>query len=125
MASFNFKDFYIGYQGHPRYKSSSLIEDDVVRTIIQKYEMIIFTNKGDLLGDPDFGTDLVRLLHETRLSSNIIEGNIIGQILKYIPELNNVNYELKVDFVEDPERHQEVMVIGFRLKDYEVYATVI
>lgn len=120
----NFIDFYIGYPGHPSFKDSELIEDDVIRVIVQKYEMIIFTNKGDLLGDPNFGADLYTLLHETKLSSQMIEGDIRAQIADYIPEVDNIEYSLRVEFFEHPERHIDYMVIGFKIRDYEVYASV-
>ena len=122
--SVSFIDFYIGYPGHPRFKSSELIEDDVIRVIVQKYEMILFTNKGELLGDPNFGANLPELLHQTRLSAEFIEGDIRSQILDYIPEIDGIDYSLKVEFFEDPERFQEYMVIGFKIRDYEVYASV-
>ncbi len=122
--AFNFTDFYIGYPGHPRFRSPELIEDDVVRIIVQKYEMILFTNKGELLGDPNFGADLPVLLHATRISAEEVEGDIKAQIADYIPELDaqGIEYSLKVEFGEDPEKYQEYMIIGFSLKDYEVYA---
>jgi hypothetical protein len=41
-----------------------------------------------------------------------------------ITELNDIDYSLKVEFYEDGERYQEIMVIGFKIKDYEVYARV-
>jgi hypothetical protein len=124
MSNFNFIDFYIGYPGHPRYRTPDIIEDDVVRVIVQKYEVILFTNKGDLLGDPNFGADLTRLLHETRLSAEAIEGDIRAQIADYIPEIDGLEYELTVEFLEDPERYQEVMVINFTLNGYQVDAFV-
>jgi hypothetical protein len=124
MSNFSFIDFYIGYPGHPRYRTPDIIEDDVVRVIVQKYEVILFTNKGELLGDPNFGADLTILLHETRLSAETIEGNIKAQIADYIPEIDGLEYELTVEFLEDPERHQEVMVINFMLNGYQVDAFV-
>lgn len=124
MSNFNFIDFYIGYPGHPRYRTPDIIEDDVVRVIVQKYEVILFTNKGELLGDPNFGADLTVLLHETRLSAETIEGTIRAQIADYIPEIDGLEYELSVEFLEDPERHQEVMVINFTLNGYQVDAFV-
>lgn len=124
MADINFIDFYIGYPGHPRFTSPEMIEDDVIRVIIQKYEMILFTNKGELLGDPNFGADLPVLLHETRLSAESIESDINSQIIEYINEIDGINYELTVDFGEDPENYQEYMVIWFKISDYEVYASV-
>jgi hypothetical protein len=86
--------------------------------------MILFTNKGDLLGDPNFGANLEELLHETRLSAEVIEGDIKAQIADYIPEIDRIEYDLKVEFFEDPERYQEYMVIGFKIKDFEVFASV-
>jgi hypothetical protein len=120
----NFIDFYIGYPGHPKFRDLEIIEDDVIRVIVQKYEMIIFTNKGEVLGEPNFGADLYLLLHETRLSAQAIERDINDQIIQYIPEISNIDYFLLVEFFDDPERHQEYMEITFRIKDYEVYASV-
>lgn len=124
MTNFSFIDFYICYPGHPMFRNAEVIEDDVVKVIIQKYEMIIFTNKGEVLGEPNFGASLTELLHETRLSAESIEGDIRAQIADYIPEIDQVGYELSVEFFDDPERHQEYMVINFTIADYQVYATV-
>lgn len=124
MANFSFVDFYIGYPGHPRFRDPEVIEDDLVRVIIQKYEMIIFTNKGELLGDTNFGADLTALLHETKLSSRAIEGEIKAQIADYIPEIEGIEYELIVEFFDHPDRHLEYMVINFTIAGYQVYASV-
>jgi hypothetical protein len=122
--NFNFIDFYIGYPGHPRFKDTSLIEDDVIQVIVQKYEMILFTNKGEVFGEPDFGANLEELLYETRLSSEYIEGDIKMQIQTYIEEIKYIDYTLKVTFYEDPERFQEYMEVLFQIKDYDVYAVI-
>ncbi len=61
--AFDFTDFYIEYPGHPRFRDLQIIEDDVVRIILQKWEMILFTNKGELFFEPNFGGDLEKLLH--------------------------------------------------------------
>ena len=106
------------------FNNSELIEDDVIKVIVQKYEMIIFTNKGEVLGEPNFGASLTELLYETRLSAESIEGDIKAQIADYIPEIDQIGYELMVEFFDDPERHQEYMVINFVISDYQVYTTV-
>jgi hypothetical protein len=124
MTNFNFIDFYIGYPGHPMYRNTELIEDDLVRVIVQKYEMIIFTNKGEILNEPNFGGDLQLLLHETRLSATSIEGDLRAQIADYIPEIDGVGYELTVEFFDDLTRHIEYMVISFTIQGYDVYATI-
>jgi hypothetical protein len=122
--NFNFTDFYIGYPGHPRFRDPGVIEDDIIRVIIQKYEMILFTNKGEVFGDLDFGANLEELLFETKLSAEAIEGMINTQIVKYISELSGTNYTLTVSFFEDPERYQDYMEILLNIRDYEVYTVV-
>jgi len=124
MAEFDFKDHYIGYLGHPRFIVNKIVEDDVIRVVIQKYEMLLFTNKGELLGDSDFGCDLQKLLFETRIAKSGVKTIIIEQINKYIPEISNINYILDVQFSTDPENFQEVMEIFFTISDYEVYFVV-
>ena len=124
MESLDFKDFYIKYKGHPRFNNNQIIEDEVINVIIQKYEMLLFTNKGELFGDPDFGADLLVLLYETKVSSTKVEEDIISQINKYIPELNDINYSLEVVFTQDPENFQDMMFIYFKIADYEVYAQI-
>ncbi len=122
--SIDFKDFYIRYQGHPKYVSGELIEDDVINVIIQKYEMILFTNKGEVMGEIDMGADLLLLLYETKVSASYVEEIIRDQISKYISELDSMNYTLKVVFTEDPDNYQQMMFVYFQLADYEVYAHI-
>lgn len=124
MAEFDFKDIYIGYKGHPKFSINKIIVDDIIRTIVQKYEMILFTNKGDLLGDPDFGCDIQNLLHQTKISSYAVKNIIINQINRYIPELSNINYSLEVSFEEDPENFQDIIIINFTIAEYEVNAII-
>jgi hypothetical protein len=124
MEGVDFKDIYIGYPGHPAYNDRLLVTDDPVRIIIQKYEMLLFTNKGDILGDPNMGCDLERLLYQTRLSESTIERRINEQIETYIPEIIGIPYTLTVEIVEDPERHQEIMFIDFVIGELSVFTRI-
>lgn len=121
MANFNFTDFYLGYPGHPRFRNLALVEDEVLRVIIQKWEMILFTNKGEVFVDLNFGGDLPKYLFETKLSAESIEDDLREQIGGYIEELKGIDYTLKVTFFDDPERFQECMEVFFSLRDLDVY----
>ena len=89
-----------------------------------KWELLIFTNKGELFCDPEFGGDLPKYLHETRLSAESIEMDLRSQISEYIEELQSIEYKLEINFFEDPERYQEYMEIKFEISEYEVFAVV-
>jgi uncharacterized protein (UPF0254 family) len=86
--------------------------------------MILFTNKGEVFFDTEFGGDLPYYLHQTRLSSDTIESDLKQQIGLYIPEISGIDYTLTVSFFEDPERHQEYMEVFFQIKDLDVYLVV-
>lgn len=117
-------DFYIQYKGHPKFKDTELIEDDIIRVIVQKYEMICGTNKGDVFGDYDFGSDLELLLHQTSVSSKYVEEILHEQIYKYLPEVVNVGYTLKAEFVENLADGSHALIIQFTVNGYEIYTHI-
>jgi hypothetical protein len=125
MAELDFRDHYIGYPGHPKFQVNKIVEEDALRVIVQKYEMLIFTNKGELLGDPDFGCDLLLLLHQTKISAQGVKTLIRQQVDKYIPEINQTNYKLDVKIFQDPERFQDVMQIDFQISESEVSVFIV
>ena len=120
----DFTDFYITYKDDPSFVNGELIEDEVINVIIQKYKMILFTNKGEVMGDPDLGANLLELLYETKVSESHVTNIIDGQINLYIPELANSNYNLNVIFVQDPENYQDIMFINLKFADYDIYAQI-
>jgi hypothetical protein len=122
MAAFDFTDFYILYRGHPRYTPLQINESEVINVIVQKYETMLFTKKGEVLGDPNFGADLLDLLYQTRVSADFVKDRINQQIQQYIPELFQTNYNLNVVFTQDPERFQDIMFVNLRFLDVDIYA---
>lgn len=117
-------DFYIKSPNHPKFNDTTLIEDDLIRVIIQKYEMIILTNKGDVFGDPNFGASLEELLNQTKVSDRFVKDEINNQIYEYIPEISSVNYELDVKFIKDVNMIYEIMLVRFKISEFEVYTEI-
>jgi hypothetical protein len=122
MAQPDFTDLNIVAPGNPRFVVNQIVEDEIILVIINKLEMLLFTNKGELLGDPDFGSDLQTLLQTTKVSSDYVRKQIIQQISIYIQELNSISYTLDVSFMQDPASFQDVMFINFMVRDVEVNA---
>lgn len=120
--AFNFTDFYIKYKGHPLYNDREVTEDEIVKVIVQKIEMILFTMKGEVLGDPDFGGDLYNYLHSTRVSADYVEEELTSQFNTYIPELIEIGYTLNVTFSENPNEYSDMMFIDITFKEFEVNA---
>jgi len=120
----DFIDFYIEYPTHPSYSPNRLDEDDIISVIIQKYETILFTNQGEVLGDLNFGGNLEELLFETSVSGDFVKRQLNDQIQIYIPEIVNVEYKLDVVFAQDPGNYQDIMFINFEIQDYKVFAQI-
>ena len=88
-------NLYTQYPGHPTYSSGILETDDVVDSIVQKIEMILFTSKGET-ADPNFGADVERMLWKSSVAADVIKGEIIDQISRYAPELIQSAYTVEV-----------------------------
>jgi len=119
---FDYTDFYIIDSDDPTYTDGEIIEEDIINVIIQKYKMILFTNKGDVMGDPNFGGDLDLLLNQTKVSDTYVKNELITQIGIYIPELVNMSYTLEVVFTQDSVNYYDIMWVEFKIADYEIYA---
>ena len=119
---FDYTDFYIIDSSDPTYTQGQIIEEDIINVILQKYKVILFTNKGDVMGDPNFGGDLELLLNQTKVSDVYVKDQLNTQIGAYIPELINMNYTLDVVFTQDVVNYYDIMYIFFKIADYEVYA---
>jgi hypothetical protein len=112
----DYKDIYIKYDGHPRFHSEKIIEDDVVETIVQKLEMVLFSDKGSLLGAPDYGCNLEYFLWETKVPSTNLKTLISNQINLYIPELNTIGYSFNLELYEGSFR--DILYLNFVIKGY-------
>jgi len=119
---FDFKDFYILYNGHPKYNSSIIEEDDIIQMIIQKYEVILFTNQGEVYGEPNLGANLETLIYETNVNAEYVQKVINDQIIEFIPEIVGITYEISCLFSKDPYNYQDILFVNFKIGEYDIYA---
>jgi hypothetical protein len=118
MPTANIKDFNIRGIEHPKYNSNRILEDRPIEFIVQKLENILFTNKGDVLGDPNFGANLEYYLWSTNVPSSKIQREIENQINIYLDELNRYDYEFNVELFEGTIR--DILFVNFKIRDVEV-----
>lgn len=118
MPTADIKDFNIRYKGHPKYNENRIVEDRTMEFIIQKLEMVLFTNKGDVVDDYDFGANLEYYLWSTNVPVSKIKREVKKQIDKYIPELNSVDYTLETQIYEGTAR--DILQINITIRDVDV-----
>jgi len=114
----DFKDLYLRWDGHPKYSSRRIIEEDPVEVIVQKLEMVLYTNKGDVIGDTEFGSDLIYYLWQTELANDNLKQVIIEQINTYIPELAQIGYDFNLELFEGTVR--DILYLNFVIKGYNI-----
>lgn len=118
MALKDVKDLVIRYDGHPKYEYNRIVEDDELEVIVQKLEMVLFTNKGEVLGDNELGVNLEYYLWQTRVTSGNLKNKVEEQISKYIPELNSLGYTFDVVLYEGTLR--DILYLNFIIKGYNI-----
>ena len=118
MALKDVKDLVIRYPGHPKYEPDRIIEDDEIEVIVQKLEMILFTNKGEVLGDINIGANLEYYLWETKITTGNLKSKVDEQILTYIPELISLGYTLDIYLFEGTYR--DILNLDFVIKGYNI-----
>jgi len=118
MPTADIKDFNIRYVGHPKYSPTRVVEDRTIEFIIQKLETLLFTNKGEVLSDTDFGANLEFYLWSTKVPVGKIKREIQDQINTYIPELNQIDYTLDVELYQGTIR--DILFVNIRIKDTEI-----
>jgi len=117
MALNDVKDLVIRYDGHPRYVVNKIVEDDDIEVIVQKLEMILFTNENDVIGD-SVGIGLEYYLWQTRVSIITLESKVKEQVTKYIPELEQIGYSLSINIFEGTYR--DIMYLNFIIRGYNI-----
>jgi hypothetical protein len=118
MALNDVKDFVIRYSGHPKYEPRRVVEDDDVEVIVQKLEMILFTNKGEVLGDTEIGCNLEYYLWQTRVTTGNLKSKVEEQIYTYIPELYDLGYTFDLRLYEGTLR--DILYLDFVIKGYNI-----
>lgn len=106
----------------PRYTENSLEIHDKLINLIQKIEILLYTPKGSILGQPDFGIDLEKYIFETNVSSDYIRNEINMQIWKYVQSSEDSTYPVtcRVNFYERDSESSFVCVVDIFIGEYPI-----
>jgi hypothetical protein len=89
------KDLYVQGEDEIGYQNAVIEVNSKLYNVIQKIRMILLTDKGDVLGDPDFGCSLFQYIFELNLSVSEVNQEISRQIERYINE-DSREFDIKV-----------------------------
>lgn len=91
------REIYNRDPSDPNYKADQLEVTDALEACIGKIKMLLFTRKGEVLGDPRFGLDLEGLIYDFNVSEKALRNEIQKFLITYVPEFYNLGgtYDLK------------------------------
>lgn len=111
-------DFYVLSEEHPRFNFNKIIEEKEILIMIDKIEILLFTNKGDFIGDLEFGCDIESMLWKTRVDNETLLNTIKFQIGTYVPEISNYVWKVELDFIEGV--YDDILMINIYIEDYRI-----
>lgn len=113
------RDFYTREDGDAKYEDSRLEISDDLESAIQQIKMTIFTNKGDVLGEPDFGLDIEKYLFEYNIDSDGIARDASAQINKYAGQLTKRSISVDSTVYPDQVSNRDIFVLLINLPEQE------
>lgn len=98
------RDLYMRDPSDPNYKEGILEVSDEIEMLISEIKMLLYTNRGDVLGAPDFGANLEEMLFNFGLNEYSLREMLRDQTIKFIPRAMNYNVEYSVKFSKGTTR---------------------
>lgn len=109
MASL--RDFYTRTNEDPKYLGDRLEISDELESAIQQVKMTLFTRRGEVLGEPDFGIDLDSYLFEYSIDPGRLSKDATGQINKYVAEARKRQITVSPSLYPDDKANRDIFVL--------------
>lgn len=94
-------ELYIRALDDPNFDPKKLQSQTEIAQLLTQIETILFTTKGDVLGQPNFGANLEDLLFEFNLNEETIQASIERQLATYCQLAQKYKTEVVVKFFKD------------------------
>jgi predicted HTH domain antitoxin len=111
------RDFYTRTDGDAKYEDGRLEISDDLESAIQQIKMTLFTNKGEVLGEPDFGLDIEKYLFEYSIDSDLIAKEATMQINRYSNELAKRSITVDSMMYPDEVSNRDIFVLLINLPE--------
>lgn len=92
----------------PRYDATKVETSSDLEALIAKIRMILYTNQGEILGEPELGLNLESFLFDFDINENLIRERFYSQISKYITERQ---FMIDIDFKRSDDETQKYLTI--------------
>jgi len=97
-------DFYVRTNGDPNYDPTKIHSESEVAQLIGQIETLLFTNRGEVLGEPEFGANLEDLVYSLNYNELQVKELIETQMQRYVPLARKYNTKIVVNFYKGEVR---------------------
>lgn len=105
-------DFYFKNQEDISYKTGIFEETSEVQQLLGQIKMILFTNRGEVLGDTSLGLNIERLIFETNVNKSVLMNTLNQQINMYLRyDRAKFDVSFNVDFYKGTVRDIAVLEV--------------
>ena len=95
------REIYFRDDTDPKFKWELLETNSKLEAVLNKIRMILFTQRGEVLGEPNLGMNLEDYLFTFNFDASEIKTKFNAQVNQYIPEQSEFNISMDVSFETD------------------------
>ena len=95
------RDFYMRSENDPKFRPDQIEVYDEIESCINQIKMTLLTNKGEVLGEPNFGLQVERYLFDFELDPFKLAEDANSQIDQYVTESKKRNVKIKPSYSSD------------------------
>lgn len=107
----NLRDFYIRSESDPAFRKEQLEVHDELESTLQQIKMTLFTKRGEVLGEPEFGLDVEKYLFEFSVDPFALTKDAGYQINKYVGGTRKRTIDVKPAIYNDIKSNRDVFVL--------------
>lgn len=115
----NLRDFYIRQDDDPAYRDNQYEVYDATESMLQQIRMTLFTRKGEVLGEPDFGVEVEKYLFEFQIDPDNITKDASSQLNKYVGETRKRNVSIRPATYPDWNSTRKIFVLLIDIPDIQ------
>ena len=105
------RDLYIRKEDEPGFDQDRLEVFDELESTIQQIKMTLFTRRGEVLGEPNFGVEVERYLFEFSIAPFGIKQDATDQINAYVSGARKKNITVSPASYQDDKVGREIFVL--------------
>ena len=113
----NFRDIYIKSEEDPGFRPDQVEVYDELEAVLQQIKMTLFTNTGEVLGEPDFGLQVEKYLFEFSINPFLLTNEATSQINKFVSLARKKDIKISPALYKDDRANRDIFVLLIDVKE--------